>query len=218
MINKLIVLVAIVFGFSCNDAGKGKNAIEDIPIDSPRFIKSIQMLDEDIYWNIVDGSLLYAEDQERQLDFLVFSVGKLSAAEIVGFSLRTEKLLYDSYRSDLWCAAHIMEGGCSDDAFQYFRNWLISRGKTVYYKAMENPDNLADYFSELAVHEFELFWSMPHVAFSNKTGKYLESYIDYHRFQVMENNYGRMEFNWNETDPETMRKICPRLMKTFWDR
>ena len=35
-----------------------------------------------------------------------------------------------------------MNGGCSDDGFQYFRNWIISRGKEVYYAAKENPDNL----------------------------------------------------------------------------
>ena len=42
----------------------------------------------------------------------------------------------------MWCAAYIMNGGCSDDSFEYFRLWVISRGKDVYQKAKANPDTL----------------------------------------------------------------------------
>ncbi|WP_217498085.1 MULTISPECIES: DUF4240 domain-containing protein [Sphingomonas] len=34
-----------------------------------------------------------------------------------------------SYRWDLWRAAKVAKGGVSDDGFEYFRTWLISRGR-----------------------------------------------------------------------------------------
>lgn len=60
-----------------------------------------------------------------------------------------------------------MNGGCSDDGFKYFRDWLISEGQEVYESAVAEPDSLVsfakrDYF-ELehygysALHAFSLF-------------------------------------------------------------
>ena len=36
----------------------------------------------------------------------------------------------------------MLKGGCSDDGFEYFRGWLLSRGRKVYEAAMRNPDSL----------------------------------------------------------------------------
>ena len=37
-----------------------------------------------------------------------------------------------------------MNGGCSDDGFRYFRDWLISEGHPVFEAALANPDSLAE--------------------------------------------------------------------------
>lgn len=83
--------------------------------------KTAEMLNEDIYWSIIEKSLKY-DDQDEQEEFLVKQINKLKPEEMVGFRLRTDKLLYDTYTSDMWCAGYIMNGGCSDDGFEYFRN------------------------------------------------------------------------------------------------
>jgi hypothetical protein len=31
----------------------------------------------------------------------------------------------------MWVAAYLMNGGCSDDGFDYFRGWLIAQGRTT---------------------------------------------------------------------------------------
>lgn len=41
-------------------------------------------------------------------------------------------LMADSYRNPLWAAAYVINGGCSDDGFDYFRGWLIVQGHEVY--------------------------------------------------------------------------------------
>jgi hypothetical protein len=37
-------------------------------------------------------------------------------------------LMADSYRGDLWAAAYLINGGASDDGFEYFRGWLYYPG------------------------------------------------------------------------------------------
>jgi hypothetical protein len=44
----------------------------------------------------------------------------------------------------LWAAAYIINGGCSDDGFRYFRDWLISEGRSVFERALKDPGSLAD--------------------------------------------------------------------------
>jgi len=45
---------------------------------------------------------------------------------------------------DLWAAAYLINGGCSDDGFLYFRAWLVAQGQDIFEKAIANADSLAD--------------------------------------------------------------------------
>jgi uncharacterized protein YjaZ len=84
--------------------------------------KTAEMLDENMFWNIIEKSLRNTKNQEDQEQFLIKEIKMLTPHEMIGFRLRTDKLLYDTYNSEMWCAGYIMNGGCSDDAFEYFRN------------------------------------------------------------------------------------------------
>ncbi|WP_228442463.1 DUF4240 domain-containing protein [Chryseobacterium indologenes] len=181
--------------------------------------KTVEMLDENIFWNIIDNSLKNTNNQKNQEVFLINEIEKLTPKEIIGFRLRTDKLLYDTYNSKMWCAGYIMNGGCSDDGFEYFRNWVISRGKDVYYKAEENPDTLIGQKEngEDEMFDFESFWYVALEAFNKKTGKNLYDFIDYENFKTTEGNYPQFEFDWKEENPESMKKLCPQLFEHFWN-
>lgn len=43
-----------------------------------------------------------------------------------------------------WQAAYLINGGCSDDGFEYFRGWLLTQGREVFERAVALPDTLAD--------------------------------------------------------------------------
>lgn len=178
---------------------------------------SSEMLDEDTYWGIIENSLKDNSSPADQELFLVNEIEKLTPKEMIGFRLRTDKLLFDSYTSDLWCAAYIIDGGCSDDGFEYFRCWLISRGKETFYKAKANPDSLINLVKENeGSYEFEGFWYVAINAFKNRTGEDLYSYIDYNQFVTNDENYPLLEFNWNIDEPQTMKNICPVLFSSLW--
>ncbi|WP_326565950.1 DUF4240 domain-containing protein [Amycolatopsis rhabdoformis] len=65
-------------------------------------------------------------------------------AEIVAAERTVSGLLVQSYRSSLWAAAYLVNGGCSDDGFDYFRGWLLTQGREVFTRAVADPDSLAD--------------------------------------------------------------------------
>jgi hypothetical protein len=44
-----------------------------------------------------------------------------------------------AYTWELWAAAYIIGGGCSDDSFSDFRAALISMGRNVFERVVESP-------------------------------------------------------------------------------
>jgi hypothetical protein len=64
-------------------------------------------------------------------------------AEILAFERPLWQLMARSYRADLWAAAYLIRGGCSDDGFDYFRGWLIAQGRDTFEAALDSPDGLA---------------------------------------------------------------------------
>ena len=185
-------------------------------IDTSQIQKTAELLDAELYWDIIDKSLKNTNNQDDQEQFLIKEIGKLTPKEMIGFRLYTDKLLYDTYNSEMWCAGYIMNEGCSDDSFEYFRNWVISRGKDTYLEAKENPDYLINEVVDgEEYYDFESFWYVALEAFQKKTGKDLYDYIDYDNFKMGEGNYPQFEFTWEEENPESMKKICPKLFEKW---
>jgi len=214
---KLIFLFALISNCT-NNLQKSKTDKNMASNDISTLEKSAEMIDEEKFWKIVASSLENSNNEYEQEKQLINEIGKLSLKEMIGFRLRTDKLLFDTYNSEMWCAGYIMNGGCSDDGFEYFRNWVISQGKETYYSAKENPDNLIKEVSaERYEYEFESFWYVALEAFKIKTGKDLYDYIDYEEFKTREGNYNQFEFTWQEDNPESMKAICPQLFDKLWN-
>jgi hypothetical protein len=89
------------------------------------------MLDEEVYWAIIDSSLHETTNQEDQELYLVSAI-EVDSSRNDRLSFKNRQTSFDSYNPELWCAAYIVSGGCSD-GFEYFRCWLISQGKVFYH-------------------------------------------------------------------------------------
>jgi hypothetical protein len=173
-------------------------------------------MDEELYWRIIEASLNVTKTQREQELFITQTLTDLSQGETIGFLLRTEKLLFDSYNSDLWCAACIMNGGfCSCDGFRYFRCWLISRGKAAYYNGLSNADSLESEINRrLKFYDFESFGYVAAHAFEVQTGKDVYDYID-ENFSFNEGKYPAIQLTWSTDAPQTLRQVCPLLFERF---
>ena len=113
------------------------------------------------FWELVEAARGEVDDTvadpDGVADALGDALGKLPADEIVEFGAEFERLQAAAYRWDLWGAAYLINGGASDDGFDYFRGWLIAQGQEVWEAALADPDSLADVVDEDLGEEFEGF-------------------------------------------------------------
>jgi uncharacterized protein DUF4240 len=95
------------------------------------------------FWQLIEQSKAQSEgDCDRQADALTALLLELPATAIVAFDGLFDEYAGQAYRNDLWAAAYIINGGCSDDGFEYFRRWLIGQGEAVYTAALRDPESL----------------------------------------------------------------------------
>ena len=101
-------------------------------------------MNEQKFWQLVETVKKEAGSNiESRPAVLQKRLSSLDPEEIQGFQQRYETLLLEANSWSLWGAAYVMNGGCSDDGFKYFRDWLISEGKETFKSAVANPDSLA---------------------------------------------------------------------------
>jgi hypothetical protein len=102
-------------------------------------------MDETEFWEIVDTTREAAEgDPEDQADLLVERLLQLDPDSVLDFARHFEARYNRAYTWDLWGAAAVLLRGASDDAFDYFRCWLIGQGREVFEGAVHDPDSLAE--------------------------------------------------------------------------
>jgi hypothetical protein len=99
----------------------------------------------DQFWQIVDDIHEQAlDDMDQKCDLLGAALNKLSAPEIQSFADHFDAMMVKAYTWELWGAAYVIAGGCSDDSFMDFRATLISMGQDTFAESLEDPDSLAD--------------------------------------------------------------------------
>lgn len=102
-------------------------------------------MDDSRFWSLVDETRAAASGNlERQAELLRERLAQLAPDEIVEFDRLWRTRTAQSYTWDLWAAAYVISGGCSDDCFDYFRDYLVSLGREVFEAALGDPDSLAD--------------------------------------------------------------------------
>lgn len=101
-------------------------------------------MDETEFWEIIDATREAAGgDPEDHADLLVERLTQLDPDGVADFARHFENRFNRAYRWDVWGAADIMLGGASDDAFDYFRCWLIAQGRHVFEGTLHDADALA---------------------------------------------------------------------------
>lgn len=80
---------------------------------------------ETLFWELIDKCKEKGEDAEEQMEWLKYQLSKRPVKDIIMFDFIFNTYYLKSYTSDLWAAAYIIMGGCSDDCFDYFRAFLL---------------------------------------------------------------------------------------------
>ncbi len=132
---------------------------------------SDELMDENTFWRIIKTSKSNSSgNYERQQTELNKELSKHSALEVLEFDNRFRTLRGQAYTWDLWAAAYIMNGGCSDDCFSDFRGWLIGQGKEIFENAMQNPETLVQLEHDMDNDDWEGLSYVPRDVYEKKTG------------------------------------------------
>jgi Protein of unknown function (DUF4240) len=99
-------------------------------------------VDLDTFWGII-GTARSATTAEKPFHLaLTDCLKRLPEPELLDYQIRFDDLHVRLYRWDVWAAAYLIGGGCSDDSFIDFRYGIIAQGRDWYERTPASPDNL----------------------------------------------------------------------------
>jgi hypothetical protein len=169
----------------------------------------------DDFWAVIERAT--ADRPASPADVAKRAAAELAAgdpAEIVAWDRHLGKVMVASGKEDLWAAAYLIHGGCSEEGFDSFRGWLIAHGRDVVAGAVREPDSLAG-LPEIkiaadngAVFEAEEVLSIATEAYSQATGD------DLPREETPPTRPDPGDL-WDFDNEDEMRRRLPRLSSLF---
>ena len=174
-------------------------------------------MDEATFWEIIDRAKGYGGEKAHS-HRLARELERLSNDQLVQFYVFYQAALDRANLGDLWAAGVLLNGGHgSDDGFEYFRNWLIAQGSSIFRLAVSAPDSLAVVDVELEdglpTAEWESFGRIPSEVFDKRGGASL--------YRVAEpllktaTSVKAPVFEWSAYSDETMAVRLPKLWAKY---
>ena len=84
-------------------------------------------------------------NHDRQIKLMEEALRVLPLNELEDYEAIFYEYFFQCYTWEHWLAVYLIEGGCSDDWFDYFRAWMISTGEKPFHEMLACADNVADY-------------------------------------------------------------------------
>ncbi len=159
------------------------------------------------FWGLIDQSRRGATDDcDAQVASLVPMLAALTPEEIIDFDSHLAERRIEAYRWDLWGIASIVNGGCSDDGFEYFRCWLIAQGQEFYEAVLASPERVADRVTPGEEAECEQLMYAANYAYENKMGSDLPP----KRVKYPSEPQGERQ------SEEDLERLYPELCRRYW--
>ena len=130
-----------------------------------------------------------------------------SPEEILDFRAAFDECVNRAYRWDLWGVAYVINGGCSDDGFDYFLGWLIAQGKEYFEAALQDPERAGNAVEPGEEADFEDMWYVAGRAYEASTGR-----DDFYE-QLPPSPRGDVQ--GEEWDEDDLPSLFPGLSKKF---
>ena len=164
-------------------------------------------MDREAFWSILDRTR--APEPEAHEERLREALGSVAPADLMDFERHASQLLARSYSVRLWGAAYLINGGCSDDGFDYFLGWLVSEGRQRYAAALADPRAAAEGVDPDGPVWCEGMWGVASRAFAAKTGESSDVYYEQHAPAVPRSDIGP------PFDEDTLEERYPEVAARF---
>ncbi|MES5821753.1 DUF4240 domain-containing protein [Streptomyces sp. RG80] len=102
-------------------------------------------MDTKEFWHLINAARFAMTDEVPFHEALATLLAACPKRQILEYQDHFDTLHNALYRWDVWAAAYLVGGGCSDDSFMDFRAGLIAQGRHWYERAATSPDALADH-------------------------------------------------------------------------
>lgn len=180
------------------------------PLKNTNFTSSGKLMDEDQFCIIIQTTKDHAGgDFEKQQEELAKELRKLSLDDIILFGNRFRYFRGQANTWELWGAIYIIHGGCGDDSFNDFREWVIGQGKDFYYKTTKDPESLVEFDTDTMDEiEWEGLGYVPSTVFEEITGQEMP-----YPFQEQIDTTGN---EWAE-ESDDLKNMFPKLAAKFPD-
>lgn len=172
---------------------------------------------EDEFWDHIRATR--RADPDAHAERLTARLAKLPEEEILDFGHWWAVADCRAYRRDLWGAAYLINGGCSDDGFQYFIWWLLLQGRTVYEAAIADPDSLAEVLDGEDEVEAEVYPDVDAWFLATGTERDDDGYAAHERAMKFRHpkppKLPPLARRWDFDDDGEVRKRFPRLAALY---
>jgi hypothetical protein len=159
-------------------------------------------MNRDEFWEVIESAR--AKNSAEPEEGLREELSSLSADQLASFQQHFDDLVDAAYRWDLWGAAYLIGGGCSDDGFIDFRYGLISLGRATYEAALASPDSLVTVEDEISNESFGYVASE---LYEEMSGGDLERKSSGHSHPIGD--------EWDFDDDKENRRRLPKLHAKF---
>jgi Protein of unknown function (DUF4240) len=110
----------------------------------------IPAVDTEMFWGVIAATRAHSGLGKPFDQALSDFLATWTERDILAYQQRFDELHAALYRWDMWSAAYLIGGGCSDDGFIDFRAGLIAQGHAWYEMAVASPDSLVGHPAVLA--------------------------------------------------------------------
>lgn len=159
------------------------------------FDSTVQLMEENRFWELIEKS---------RSTSLKSTLLEIEPADIERFDNTFTALLASSYDYKLWGAAYVINGGCSDDCFEYFREYLIGCGKDRFYQTVQDPESCASWIKSEETESWEGSRYTIMDIYKLKTGK-----------EIPKTFQPKYVLRGTPFDEETVHEQYPKLAKKF---
>ena len=170
----------------------------------------------DDFWAVIDRATADRPASPAQVaERAIADLAARDPEEIVAWARHLDKVLAASGTEDLWAAAYLINGGCTEDGFHNLRGWLVPHGRQAVRASVQSPDVLAGMpavraaAENGAVFEAEEVLSIAAQAYQKATGEPLPAAADRPRIRP------EVADLWDFDDEEETHKRLPRLAALF---